>query len=154
MMTLGRSADDRSVDPRRHARRLARRQAVDLVYQADVTGRSTREVARDWNEAGVSLKPYAATLVRGLEVDGERIDRLVASAADAWTLPRMAVLDRTILRLACYEILSGVPPAVSINEAVDMAKELSTEESGRFVNGVLGRVARLFEGESRGEPRD
>ena len=152
-MTLGRSEDDRSVDPRRHGRRLARRQAVDLVYQADVTGRSTREVARDWNDAGVSLKPYAAELVRGLELDSERIDRLVARAADAWTLPRMAVVDRTILRLACYEILNGVPPAVSINEAVDMAKELSTEESGRFVNGVLGRVARLFGDESGGGPR-
>ncbi len=153
-MALGRSEDDHSDDHVRRGRRLARRQAVNLVYQADVTGRSTREVARDCKAAGVPLKPYAADLVRGLEADGGRVDHLVASASDAWTLPRMAALDRTILRLACREILSGVPPAVAINEAVEIAKELSTEESGRFVNGVLGRVAQLFEAQPGGGPRD
>jgi len=57
-------------------------------------------------------------------------------------VPRMAVVDRTILRVACYEMSAGVPPAVAINEAVEAANELSTEDSGRFINGVLGRIAR------------
>ncbi len=65
-------------------------------------------------------------------------------------MPRMAVVDRTILRVACEELRTGLPPAVAVNEAVEPARELSTEDSGRFVNGVLGRIARDAEGVTSG----
>jgi N utilization substance protein B len=76
---------------------------------------------------------------------------LIGDHAHEWTVERMAAVDRTILRLACYELLHrpDVPAAAAISEAVVAAKELSTEDSGRFVNGILGRIAREIEGEER-----
>jgi len=85
---------------------------------------------------------YAVDIVSGVEREMDSIDRLLAASSEEWTVPRMAIVDRTILRVACHELRSGVPPAVAINEAVQAANELSTEDSGRFVNGVLGRIAR------------
>jgi N utilization substance protein B len=83
----------------------------------------------------------------------DQIDRILGASSEEWTVHRMAVVDRTILRVACHEIQAGIPAAVAINEAVDAAKELSTEDSGRFINGVLGRIARGLE-ESRGPERE
>jgi N utilization substance protein B len=82
--------------------------------------------------------------VEGVAANRAEIDELLASRAEHWSLERMASLDRTILRVACFELLHRpeVPPGVAVNEAVQMAKELSTEDSGRFVNGVLGTIAR------------
>jgi transcription antitermination protein NusB len=70
------------------------------------------------------------------------IDAKIGPSSEGWAVHRMPVIDRTILRVACYEMESGVPAAVAINEAVNAANELSTEDSGRFVNGVLGTIAR------------
>lgn len=97
-------------------RREARRRAVLILYQADVTGRSPAEV----------------------------LDEVIGRSAEGWTVERMAAVDRTLLRLAAHEILhrEDVPTAVAIDEAVAAAKELSTGDSGRFVNGVLGKIAR------------
>lgn len=91
---------------------------------------------------------YGRELVAGIQAHQAEIDGLLAAYADRWAIERMPVVDRTILRLAVYELLWGndVPVPVAINEAVELAKELSTEDSGRFVNGLLGRVA-----ESRGD---
>jgi N utilization substance protein B len=91
------------------------------------------------------VPPYAADLVAGVERDREAIDRLLATHSEGWPVHRMAVVDRTILRIACHELRSGLPAAVAINEAVEAARELSTEASGRFINGLLGRVARDLE---------
>jgi transcription antitermination protein NusB len=80
--------------------------------------------------------------VEGVGATRPDIDRILGEHAEGWTVARMAVVDRTILRVACYELRAGLPAAVVINEAVELANELSTEDSGRFVNGVLGRIAR------------
>jgi N utilization substance protein B len=133
------------------SRRAARRQAIDVLYQADVTGRDARSVLVEWRGAGRELDPFAEELVGGVAANRAQIDEVLASHAEHWTLDRMATLDRTILRVACHELLHrpDVPPGVAINEAVEMAKELSTEDSGRFVNGVLGTIASEL-GRSRG----
>ena len=82
----------------------------------------------------------------GLAGEMGEIDRNLGEHLEGWTVPRMAAVDRAILRVACYELQSDVPTAVAINEAVEAAAELSTEDSGRFVNGVLGRIAREQDG--------
>ena len=125
------------------SRREARRQAIDVLYQADVSEMDPRVVLVEWHSAGRNLDPFAEELVDGVAASLEEIDRIVSSHAEHWTLDRMASVDRTILRLATYEILRrpDVPIGAAIDEAVHAAKELSTEDSGRFVNGVLGRVA-------------
>lgn len=123
-------------------RRAARRTAIDVLFQADVTERPVAEVMEEWRRAGRQIPEYAEQIVLGVEGDRERIDKLLGEHAEGWTVHRMAVVDRTILRVACYELESGLAAAIAINEAVDAANELSTEASGRFINGVLGRIAR------------
>ncbi len=132
-------------------RRAARRQALDILYQADVTGRSASDVVQEWRSAGRPVAAYAAEVVQGVLANLDGIDAILGANADEWTVPRMAVVDRTILRVASYEMLSGVPPAVAISEAVVAAKELSTEDSGRFVNGLLGRIAREDSADEAGD---
>jgi N utilization substance protein B len=134
---------DRPGSPRR--RRTARRVAVDILYQADVTERSPSSVLEEWDAVGRAVPPYARELVRGVEAERPAIDALLGEHAEGWAVHRMAVLDRTLLRLASYELRSGLPPSIAINEAVELANELSTEDSGRFINGVLGRIARELE---------
>jgi N utilization substance protein B len=122
----------------------ARRQAIDILYQADVLGEHAIEVAEEWVAAGRRVAPFALELVRGVWGSLEEIDAVVDEHAEEWTVPRMPSLDRTILRVGCYELLHrpDVPTGAAIDEAVAAAKELSTEDSGRFVNGVLGRIGR------------
>jgi N utilization substance protein B len=124
-------------------RRRARRRALDILYQADVTRRSPVEVLEEREELE-KLNPFTEELVRGVTEHAEELDQLIGEHAEGWTVHRMAVVDRNVMRLACYEMLwrEDVPVAVAIDEAVEAAKELSTEDSGRFVNGILGRIAR------------
>jgi N utilization substance protein B len=126
------------------SRRQARRQALDVLYQADVTGQDVGSVIDAWERSGRTLAPLAHELVQGVQAHRQEIDQLLGRAAEEWTVERMASVDRTILRVACFELLyrPDTPPAAAIDEAVEAAKELSTEESSRFVNGVLGRIAR------------
>jgi N utilization substance protein B len=95
--------------------------------------------------AGLSVAPdpFTVALLQGVQADGERVDELVSSAAVGWELSRMPVVDRTILRLATWELLArdDIPVAVVIDEAVELAKQYSTEQSGGFVNGVLSTIA-------------
>ncbi|PSO47274.1 MAG: transcription antitermination factor NusB [Actinobacteria bacterium QS_8_72_14] len=132
---------------RRPTRRQARRRALDLLYQADLTQRSVERVlgaldpeAEDTEE----LPAYTGQLMRGMAAHQATIDGLIADHAEGWHLQRMPILDRNLLRLGLYEICyePDVPDAVAIDEAVALAQELSTEASGRFVNGLLARVAR------------
>ncbi len=125
-------------------RKRARRTAVDILFQADVTGADPLDIADDWVVAGRDVPPFARELVEGVAASLAELDLLIGTHAEGWTVPRMASLDRTILRVACYELRyrDDVPSAVAIDEAVGTAKELSTEDSGRFVNGILGRIAR------------
>jgi N utilization substance protein B len=96
----------------------------------------------------------ARVIVEGVQAHQADIDALIATYADRWALNRMPVVDRSLLRIALFELLwsDDVPVAVAINEAVEMAKSLSTEDSGRFINGLLGRIAeeRLELGDSHG----
>src|ERR1700758_96166 len=84
----------------------------------------------------------SANWAGGVEGDREAIDAILAAHSEGWPLHRMTVVDRNILRVACHELRSGLPVGVVVNEAVELANELSTEDSGRFVNGLLGRIAR------------
>jgi transcription antitermination protein NusB len=121
-------------------RTAARKRALDILYEADVAGRTTAEVLATADD----LAPAARTIVEGVGAQSGEIDALIRKFADRWSLERMPVVDRNLLRIGIFELLwsSEVPPGVAINEAVELAKLLSTEDSGRFVNGLLGRIAR------------
>lgn len=125
-------------------RREARRQALDILYQADITDTAATEVLTAWTAAGRTISPFAEGLVEGVGRFQPEIDLLLEEHAEGWTVARMAVLDRSILRLAVFELLhsADVPTSVAISEAVEAAADLSADESKRFVNGVLGRIAR------------
>ena len=126
-------------------RHSARERALGLLYEAEMKRVAVPEVLA---ALAVAPDPFALRLVQGVVADEARIDQLIAQAAEGWELPRMPVLDRSILRLATYELLTeaDVPVAVVIDEAVELAKQFSTEDSGRFVNGVLATVARRVRG--------
>jgi transcription antitermination protein NusB len=126
------------------SRRDARRAAIDVLYQADITGVDALEVLDGWTDAEREVPPFGRALVEGATEHLPDIDLLLEEHAEGWTVARMAAVDRTILRVAVEELLfrGDVPDAVAINEAVEAANELSTEASGRFVNGILGRIVR------------
>ena len=124
------------------SRRRARRLAIDILFQTDVTGVDARSVLSDWTGAGHDVSDFTRELVEGVRGHLEELDRVIGAHSQGWRVGRMAALDRTILRVAVYELLhsADVPAAAAIDEAVRAAKELSTEDSGRFVNGVLGKI--------------
>jgi transcription antitermination protein NusB len=126
------------------SRRKARRIAIDILYQADVTDAEPTDVLEDWLGADREVPAFARELVAGVEDHMPRIDLLLERRSIDWPVARMAALDRTILRVAVEEMRfrEDVPAGVAISEAVEVANELSTDDSGRFVNGVLGRIAR------------
>jgi transcription antitermination protein NusB len=125
-------------------RRDARRIAIDILYQADITDESPLDVMVGWEAADRSVPAFSRELVEGVVDHGPEIDLLLEEHAEGWTVARMPALDRSILRLAVEEVLHkpDVPDSVAISEAVEAASELSADESRRFVNGVLGRIAR------------
>jgi N utilization substance protein B len=126
------------------ARSKARKRALDILFEGDLRGTDPVGIlAERLPTASPPVPEYAAELVEGVAEHGARIDEILASYSEGWTLDRMPVVDRAILRLGLYELLwrDDVPDAVAIDEAVELAKSLSTDESPRFVNGVLGRVA-------------
>ncbi len=126
------------------SRRRARRLAVDILYQADLTGTQTARVLSTWAQAERERPAFTIELAEGVAEYETEIDLLLEEHAEGWSVARMAALDRTILRVAVFELLHrpDVPTSVAISEAVQAAVELSTEDSGRFVNGILGRIAR------------
>lgn len=132
------------------SRRKAREMALQTLFQLDFNENIQPETALDMvlNEYGsVSDKDrdYAKLLVEGAQTSQAGIDELIAKSAVDWKLDRMPGVDRNIVRLAIYEMKFGsepVPPGVVINEAVELAKEYGTEESGRFVNGILGALVK------------
>ena len=129
---------------RAHPHAEARRSALDILFQADIRGESATDAMADWIADEREVPEFARELVLGVSTHLQELDKLIGDYAEDWTVERMAVVDRNILRLAVYELLhrDDVPPSAAISEAVVAAKELSTEDSGRFVNGILGRVAR------------
>ncbi|MFG6445690.1 transcription antitermination factor NusB [Microbacterium sp. P06] len=132
------------------ARTKARKRALDILFQADVRGEDlpvtlAAEAKRAASEpARESSWLYARDIVDGIIDHGDEIDEQIVTFAKDWSLARMPAVDRALLRIATWEVLfnADVPAAVAIDEAVEMAKEFSTEESGSFVHGVLGRISR------------
>lgn len=126
------------------SRRAGRRRALEILYEADLKGRPIPTVLADHLHDEDSPPPdFALALVRGVHRHRDELDGLISAHARGWTLARMPVIDRNLLRMGLFEILHDpdVPTAVAINEAVELAKDLSTDDSGRFVNGLLARVA-------------
>ncbi|GHH58456.1 transcription antitermination factor NusB [Lentzea cavernae] len=127
------------------ARSKARKRAVDFLYEADLLGSDavTLLAQRVGSPDVPPVNDYTVSLVEGVTAHRSRIDDLISEHAEGWTLQRMPAVDRAILRLGLYELLwaADVPDAVAIDEAVELAKGLSTDDSPRFVNGVLGRIA-------------
>lgn len=126
------------------SRRQERRLAIEILFQADVTGTDGRTALEGWVGSGRPVPEFTRALVEGVSDHLDEIDRTVASHSEGWTVDRMASVDRTVLRVAAYELTFGgqVPVGAAIDEAVRAAKDLSTEDSGRFVNGILGKIAR------------
>jgi N utilization substance protein B len=146
-------------------RRAARQLALDVLYECEIRGSlptealATREkegwvIPTSGDDQTVTLTDvdeppteevltYVRSLVEGVQSHHADIDALIVSYADRWAIERMPVVDRNLVRIALFELLWGddIPVAVAINEAVEMAKAFSTEDSGRFVNGLLGRIA-------------
>jgi N utilization substance protein B len=129
------------------SRRKSRRRALDVLYQADLRDIDPQQVLADTLARMGDGRPdhmaYAATLVDGVVAHDARIDELIASYAEGWTLERMPVVDRNLCRIAVFELLYNdeIDDAVAISEAVELARDLSTDDSPRFLNGVLGRIA-------------
>ena len=127
------------------ARTKARKRALDIMFEAELRGRSVQDTLSDRVAAGDPPVPeYTVELVEGTVARIDEIDRVLAGYAEGWALDRMPAIDRNLLRLAAYELLcvDDVPSAVAISEAVRLAGDLSTESSAHFVNGVLSSVDR------------
>lgn len=130
------------------ARTKARKRAVDALYASDIgNGSSLDQLAKALEhsperESQKEIFEYAKCCVSGVEHELEQIDELLGTYAQGWSLERMPALDRAILRLATWEIVfnSEIPDAVAIDEAIELAKEYSTEASAGFINGLLGKI--------------
>jgi N utilization substance protein B len=135
-------------------RRLSREFAVQLLYQIDLNPEPLDTAfAEFWSERPCDPKTreFAETLARGVADNLETLDGLIQEHATNWDIRRITTVDRNVLRVALYEMLHcpDIPPVVSINEAVDIAKKFGTEESGRFLNGILDSVMKELPRPSR-----
>jgi len=125
------------------ARRKARRRAVEVLYEAEVRGTSVEDViTRRRAQPEPPINEFTENLARSVDGRRGRIDELLDTYAIGWTLERMPVVDRNILRMGAYELLwaEDIPDGVAIAEAVGVAKELSTDESPNFISGLLSRL--------------
>ncbi len=132
------------------ARSKARKAALDLLYEADIRSKNALEVLTLREVAVDELRPireYTRELIIGIDVHSRKIDELITTYAQGWDMDRLPAVDRNILRLGIYEILwvESVPDAVAIDEALLLAKELSSDESSNFIHGVLGRISSIKE---------
>ncbi len=131
-------------------RTRSREFALQILYQADIRHEDIKSILSDFwksqsqssEELEPSIMEFAENLAQGTQENIKQIDTTISSYAQNWQLERMAVIDRNIMRMSCYELLflDDVPPKVSINEAVDLAKKYGDLESGKFVNGILDKI--------------
>jgi len=138
------------------ARSKARKQTLDLLYEADIRGASAAElmVLRDVVEEGPDARPirdFTKILVTGVTDNKRKIDELIATYAQGWDMDRLPAVDRNILRLGIYEIVWSVDldDGIAIDEALNLARELSTDESAGYIHGVLGRISSIKESIAR-----
>lgn len=153
------------------SRRRSREIALQILYQMEVTETAPDEAinryyelaAREEEEEDVdeatpeipmAVRPFAEQIVYGVEVNRDEIDRLIASASQHWRIERMSIVDRSILRLAVFEMLHcpDIPPKVSINEAIDLGKTFGSPESGSFINGILDQL--MLQIDRKDKPKD
>ncbi len=121
------------------SRRRARKQAFLVLYQSDVNGTPVEATFERWRSYRGNLEDYAVRLARGVEREMDELDAVLSEVSVGWPVHRMSAVDRTVLRLALYEMLfvEDVPPDVAVNEAVELARGFSGEEAPAFVGGVL-----------------
>lgn len=130
-------------------RRRAREYALQILFQLDIIKTTFDEnlFKNFWEESKgeEDVKEFACALIKGTLEHLEEIDKAIEQVAEHWSLERMSVVDRNILRLATYELLhrNDIPPSVTINEAVEIAKKYGTEESSAFINGILDKIKEL-----------
>ena len=128
------------------ARTKYRKRALDILFESESRGLATDGTLADRLQVNdPPVNPYTVTLVEGVAAHAAEIDALLSANAKDWTLDRMPAVDRNLLRIAVFEIqhVDDVPDAVAVSEAIDLARDLSTDESPRFVGGLLGRIVEL-----------
>jgi N utilization substance protein B len=132
------------------ARSKARKQTLDLLYESDIRGSSATDlmVLRDVPDDGPDSRPirdFTKALISGITENRRKIDELISTYAQGWDMDRLPAVDRNILRLAIYEIVwsDDVEDGVAIDEALNLAKVLSTDESAGYIHGVLGRISTI-----------
>ena len=134
------------------ARSKARKQTLDLLYEADIRGASAADllVLRDVEEDGPDARPireFTKLLIDGVVLNKRKIDELITTYAQGWDMDRLPTVDRNILRLGIYEIVwsADLDDGIAIDEALKLAKDLSTDESAAYIHGVLGKVSMIKE---------
>ena len=132
------------------ARSKARKQSLDLLYESDIRGKASTELLalRDVVEEGPDARPirdYTKTLISGVDAHKRKIDELISTYAQGWDMDRLPAVDRNILRLGIYEIVwsADLDDGIAIDEALTLARELSTDESAGYIHGVLGRISSI-----------
>ena len=127
------------------ARRKARKRALDFLYEADIRGATALTLLADRPADELSQGDYVRELLVGVEEHLLKIDELITTYAQGWDMDRMPAIDRNILRIALFEILwlSDLDDEIAVSEAVEIATELSTDDSAKYINGVLGRIVIL-----------
>jgi N utilization substance protein B len=131
------------------ARTKARKRALDILFESEARGEDPIDVLarRRETDDAPPVTDYAASLVQGVAAHVDRIDQLITEHAEGWTVDRMPAVDRTLIRIGIYELLwvDEVDDPVAITEAVELARTLSTDDSPRYVNGVLGQISDIAE---------
>ncbi len=127
------------------ARRKARKRALDFLYEADIRGATALTLLAERPAEELSQGDYVRELLVGVEEHLLKIDELITTYAQGWDMDRMPAIDRNILRIALFEILwlSNLDDEIAVSEAVEIATELSTDDSAKYINGVLGRIVIL-----------
>jgi len=127
------------------ARTKARKRALDILFESELRGLKTGATLDERRQTVAALNAYTVTLVEGVVAHRDEIDELLDSHSEGWPLERMPAVDRNLLRLAVFELryVAEVPDAVAMSEAVSLARELSTDDSPAFVNGLLAKISEL-----------
>jgi len=127
------------------ARSKARKRALDFLYEADIKNVSAKDLFAQRGAVELSQEPYVADLISGVTEHIGKIDELIMTYAQGWDMDRMPPIDRNILRIALFEILWGVeiPIEVAADEAIELGKSLSTDDSSAYINGVIGRIIKI-----------
>lgn len=138
------------------ARSKARKQALDILYESDIRSSDAMATleARDIPEEGPDARPirdFTRELIAGVTSNKRKIDELIATYAQGWDMDRLAAVDRNILRLGIYEIVynDDLADGIAIDEAITLAKDLSTDDSATFIHGLLGKISSIKESVAR-----